>query len=287
MAGVAIDPTAPGPEGERELSGPSATGGGWRRIWEIVRINASADYRLRFAGSRLGYAWIVIRPITYFGVLYVVITEIFAAFAGVPNYGSMLLFNIMVFTYFAEAVTGAVRSLGSGGIIRKAELPVAALPLGSVMSATYAFAGNLGVVVIWILVAGVDPGLGWLAFPLLLAWLVALVVGISLLLSAAWVRNRDVSEGWPSVTRLLFYASPILYPIEQVPDGILSDVMSLNPLAPILVIARKFIIDPDAPGWFDDRSLVLALLPILLGVVIFAVGAAIFARRSRTAAEEI
>ncbi|HKJ37011.1 MAG TPA: ABC transporter permease [Solirubrobacterales bacterium] len=284
MSAVGARPAA---QIERRLPGPSALGEGWRRTWEVVRLNAVADFQQRYAGSTLGYLWTLIRPITLFGILYVVITQIFARFTDIPFYGSMLLFNIMLFTFFSEAVSGGLRSLGTGQLIRKAELPVIAMPLSTILSTTITFGTNMLVVVLWILIAGVEPTATWLLLPVVVLLLVVLTIGSSLLLSALWVRHRDVTQAWPSISRLLFYATPILFPLEVVPEGVLEDLQSVNPLAPIIAEARVWIIDPSAPGWFADRGTFAALLPIAIGIGICVAGVLAFNRRARTAGEEI
>lgn len=272
---------------ERRLGGPTATGSGWRRIAEITWINAVADFQTKYAGSTLGYLWTLVRPLSLFAILYVVVTQIFGRFETVPDYGSMLLFNIVLFIYYSEAVTNSTRALVMGGLIRKTELPVVAMPFATVLSSTFTFATNMFVVIVWILIAGVEPQLGWLMFPVIVAAIMALTVGTSLLVSAAWVRHRDVAQLWPSVSRLLFYASPILFPLEAVPDGALSDLQSINPLAPILAQARVWIIDPEAVGWFTDRSTLAAVLPFIIGALICVAGIVLFKRRARTAGEEV
>lgn len=284
MSAIGAQPAAPM---ERRLGGPTALGQGWKRTWELVRLNAVSEFQQRYAGSTLGYLWTLIKPITLFGILYVVVTEIFARFASVPDYASLLLLNIMLFTFFSEAIAGAVRSLGTGGLIRKAEVPIIAMPMAAILATLFTLATNLLVVATWVIIAGVEPSWGWLLFPLLVVALIVLTSGTALLLSALWVRHRDVAQAWPSVSRLLFYATPILYPLEVVPEGVMDDLLSLNPLAPIIAEARVLVIDPNAPGWFDGRGPLAAALPIAIGLAICIAGAILFARRATIAAEEI
>jgi ABC-2 type transport system permease protein len=279
--------TTPAAGLERRLPGPTTIGQGWRRTREIVWVSAVADFQQRYAGSRLGYLWTLLKPILLFGILYVVVTEIFQRFTDVPFYGPCLLFAIMIYTFYSEAVGGSVRSLATGGLLRKVEMPVIALPFSTNLSSAFSFATNLLVVTVWILLAGVDPTWEWLLLPVVLVWLFALTIGSSLLISALWVRHRDVGQAWPSISRLLFYATPIIYPIEAIPEGAINDLASLNPLAPIVAEARVWMIDPDAPGWFDDRALIPSLLPFLVGGAICVAGVLLFKARARTAAEQI
>ncbi len=110
MSAIGAQPAAPL---ERRLGGPTALGQGWKRTWELVRLNAVSEFQQRYAGSTLGYLWTLIKPITLFGILYVVVTEIFARFASVPDYASLLLLNIMLFTFFSEGSWAMIVSTAS------------------------------------------------------------------------------------------------------------------------------------------------------------------------------
>ena len=68
-----------------------------------------------------------------------------------------------------------------------------------------------------------------------------------MIVSALYPRFRDMAIIWSVASTVLFYATPVLYPIDIVPEP-LRDVLMLNPLAPLFELARKWVIDPDAPG---------------------------------------
>ena len=74
--------------------GPSALGGGARRFFELTVTLARTEFKLRYFGSILGYFWSLMRPLLFFGVIYVVFTKIFSFNKGVPHYGVYLLTRI-------------------------------------------------------------------------------------------------------------------------------------------------------------------------------------------------
>src|SRR5882757_945998 len=106
---------------------------------------------------------------------------------------------------------------------------------------------NLIVVVIFILAFGVTPMWTWLLFPLIVVALFVYATAVSLLLSSLYVRFRDTAIIWSVMATALFYATPVLYPIERVPSTY-RNVILLNPLSPLFEQARKWVIDPNAPG---------------------------------------
>jgi ABC-2 type transport system permease protein len=271
----------------RELSGPSAFSGGLRRFWNLLWLSALADFKRRYAGTVLGYGWTLIRPLMTLGIFYVVVTQILFRFEEIPNYGVLLLMNIVLFTFFIEATNGATRSLvAGGGLVRKMPVPRIVMPLSTVLTISFSLGTNLVVVFVWMLAAGVEPRSTWLLFPVILVPLIVLTCGASLLLSALFPRFRDVNQIWPVVTRIMFYTT-VIFPIEFLPK-ILQDAQSFNPIAPLIVQARVWMIDSEAPGWFDvGRSTFGELMPFAVFIGLCAAGWFVFARRAPRIAEEL
>jgi ABC-2 type transport system permease protein len=221
-------------------------------------------------------------------VLLFVFTQVFRLGSQVPNYPVLLLLNIVVFSFFQEATQNAVAAvLAQEGIVRKTQFPRLVIPLSVVLTAAFNFALNLFVVFIFILAWGVDPTWTWLLFPVALAALLLLTTGVSMLLSALYVRFRDVMIIWTVLTSVLFYGSPVLYPIEIVPDQY-QELLMVNPLAPIFEQIRVWVIDPSAPTAVDAAGGWLGLLPAAaIFVALCVLGAWVFGRAAPRIAEEL
>jgi ABC-2 type transport system permease protein len=231
-----------------DVPGPSALGGGWRRALELLYLIAATDFKKHYFGTALGYLWSVARPLMLFGVLLAVFTQVFRVGSEVPHYPVLLLLNIVLFSFFQEATGIAVTSIvAQEGIVRKTQFPRLVIPLAVVLTSLFNLALNLVVVLVFILVSGVTPLWTWLLTPLLLVALIVITTAVSMLVSSLYPRFRDLAIIWTVLSTVLFYGSPVLYPLEKVP-GTLRDVIMLNPLAPLLELARKWVIDPSAPG---------------------------------------
>src|SRR5436305_10895322 len=143
--------------------GPSAIGGSLRRFVELTLTLARTEFKLRYFGSALGYAWSLMRPLLFFGVLYVVFTQIFKFGTGVPHYGAYLLNGIVLWTYLAEATAGCVQALvAREALIRKIRFPRMVIPLAVSLTALFNLAMNFIAVIIFALANGVDPTPLWL-----------------------------------------------------------------------------------------------------------------------------
>jgi ABC-2 type transport system permease protein len=272
----------------RPIPGPSSTGGGSRRSRELLTLLAVADFKKAYFGTALGYLWSLARPLMLFGVLLAVFTQVFRIGSQVPNYPVLLLFNLVLFGLFQEATMTAVQSLvARESVIRKTQFPRVVVPLAVVLATAFNFGLNLIVVFIFILAWGIDPTATWLLFPLVVVLLLGITVAVSLIVSALYPRFRDTAIIWSVAAMVLFYGTPVLYPLEVVPDA-LQDVIALNPLAPLFGAARHWVIDPTSPGPVDlvgGYDLLLIPVAIYCGVCVLAVW--LFRREAPRIAEQL
>jgi ABC-2 type transport system permease protein len=271
----------------REVRGPSALGGGWRRSLDLLYLMAATEFRRSYLGTALGYLWSLGRPLMLFGVLLTVFTQAFNLGDRVTNYPMLLLFNIVLFSFFQEATSQAVTSIVTQeSVVRKTQFPRLVIPLSVVLTSVFNLAVNLVVVFVFLLVGGVSPIWTWLLLPVVLGLLLILTAAVAVLLSALYPRFRDTGIIWGVAATALFYATPVLYPIEIV-SGTLRDIISINPLAPLFELARKWVIDPDAAGPVAaGGSLALAVAAAIF-VAVCVAAAWIFQREAPRIAEEL
>jgi ABC-2 type transport system permease protein len=258
----------------REVQGPSALGGGYRRFFELLWLMSLTEFKRTYFGTVLGYFWSLLRPLLLFAVLLFVFTQIFRIGSNVTNYPVLLLFNIVMFGFFQESTTAAVTSVvAQEGVVRKTQFPRLVIPLSVVLTGLMNLGLNLIAVFAFILAYGVDPMWTWLLLPLIVIPLAILTTAVSMLLSVLYVRFRDVLIMWTLAATVLFYGTPLLYPIEiQNTEGFRAVLMA-NPIAVILEQARVWIIDPDALTPAEAAGGTLRLIPsvvIFVGVCLLA-----------------
>lgn len=254
----------------QDVRGPSALGGGWRRSLELLYLIASTEFKRTYFGTVLGYLWSVCRPLLLFAVLLAVFTQVIKL-GSVDHYPVLLLTNIVLFGFFQEATNTAVGSvLNQEAIVRKTQFPRLVIPLAVVLTSVFNLLVNLVVVFVFILGFGVTPMWTWLLFPVLLVWLCILTTAVSMILSALYPRFRDMAIIWAVVSTALFYATPVLYPLERL-SGTFKTVIALNPLTPIFELARRWIIQPDAPVLTSPLYVVIVPGVISVAICVFAV----------------
>jgi len=288
------------------VHGPSALGDDLRRFWSLTFTLARTEFKLRFYGSVLGYVWTLVRPLLLFGVLWVFFTKVGHVNSGKgPGerfYGAQLLGSIVLFTFFAEATAGAVRSVvDRENLVRKIHFPRLVIPLSVVLLALFNLGLNLIVVAVFALAAGVEPMLSWLELPLIIGALIVCATGVAMLLSALFVHFRDIQPIWEVISQILFYASPVIISIETVIKAFhspehkflmhhpgLLHVYMLNPLAVIFQQFRHAMVTnatPSAGQVLGSWTSLLGALAIVVGI--FITGFIVFNRAAAQIAENL
>jgi ABC-2 type transport system permease protein len=272
----------------REVRGPSALGGGWRRSLDLLVLIAVTEFKKTYFGTALGYLWSIARPLILFGVLLAVFTQIFRIGSQVPNYPVLLLFHIVLFGFFSEATVSAVTSIVSQeGVVRKTQFPRAVIPLAVVLTSLINLGLNLVVVFTFILAWGIHPTWTWLLLPVIIVLLFGITTAVSMIVASLYPRFRDTALIWGVFSTVLFYGTPVLYTIQVVPDRF-KDFLLLNPLTPLFELARLWVIDPSAPGPVTAAGGVEGVLaPIAIYALICVFGVWILNREAPRIAEEL
>ena len=287
-SGAAIAEAPPAPL--RAIRGPSALGGGLRRFLSLTWMIAVTEFRLSYFGSALGYLWSLMRPLMFFGVLYVVFTQVLRFGEGIKAYPVVLLLNIVLFTFFSEATQASVTSvINREGLVRKMHFPRMVIPLSTVLTGLLNLGLNLVAVVVFMLLYGVQPRWTWLLLPVVVLPLIVLTAAVAMLLSSLYVRFRDVAPIWSVLVQLLFYASPVLYvasTLKQLGNDTVEQVLLSNPLACLLEQARRWFVDPSAPGAVTTTGgWELFMIPVAIFAALCVLGLWVFNREAPRIAE--
>lgn len=271
------------------IKGPAAIGVDAQRFFNLTRTLALTEFKLRFFGSALGYLWQLMRPLMLFGVLYVVFTQVLKFNSSAKFYPVALLSGIVMFVFLSESTGTAVTSLvDREPLVRKVQFPRLVVPLSVVLTALLNLALNLVVVIVFLLLSGGSVRWGWLEIPPLMVILALFAASLSTLLSALFVRYRDVKPVWEVTLQMLFYGTPIFYTLDRIHDATLRKLLLLNPLAVVIQQFRHAVIDPSHPSAATAAgSWAFLLLPmgILLALIVF--GYRYFDREAPRMAEDL
>jgi ABC-2 type transport system permease protein len=270
------------------VSTPIAPPSPLRHFLYVTGALSITEFKLRYFGSVLGYLWSFIRPFLLFGVLYVVFTKIVRAGTAVPHYPVLLLLALVLFNFFSEATGTALPSLvNRAHLIRKVAFPRASIPIA--VSATAAANLILGLIVVLILAAinGVTPSASWLMLLPTVVGLLIFAISLSLLLSILFVHYRDVQPFWEVALQVLFWATPIIYTIDFVPERFRQFEM-FNPLAVLIQQARHWLVGSEVPTAADVLgSRIKLLIPLAVFVGLAFLGTWSFRRAASRIAEDL
>jgi ABC-2 type transport system permease protein len=255
--------------------------------FNLVRELAITDFKLKYQGSVVGYLWSLAKPLAVFGVLYVVFTVFVRIPSVIQHFPQYLLLGIVLWSYFAESTTSAMRSIvDKGDLIRKVYFPRIVILLASSISALITLAINLVVVLAFLFVAGIFPVVSLIGLMLLIIELYLFSLGVALFLSALYVKFRDFAHIWEVALQLLFYASAIIYDLHIVPERF-ARLITLSPLTQIIQDARNLVISPATLTTFDLNRGALALVPYLAPLVLVILGYLYFSHTASRFAEEV
>jgi ABC-2 type transport system permease protein len=231
------------------------------------------------------------QPLLFFGVLYLVFGVVLAStFGQIPDFPVLLLMNIVLFNFFAAGTNGAVPSVVQReNMVRKMHFPRLVIPLAVVTTALMQLVLNLVVVIGFMLIYGLQPRLTWLLLPVIVSVLMVLTSGCAMLLSALYVRYRDVAPIWSVISQALFYATPVFITIESIQKHgqLVTRLYMFNPLAAILQQTRHWMVgnSPGTAAVMGGYGWALIPLAILVGLV--ALGYWTFNREAPRIAEEL
>ena len=258
-------------------------------LYELVKT----DFKLRYQGSFLGILWSVLKPLMLFAVMYMVFVKFLKFTDGTFQYPIVLLLGISLWSFFTEATNVGMNSIvGRGDILRKINFPKYIIVLSAMMSSLISLIINLMVVVVAALFTGIQFTPLALLAPLGILQLFIIAFGLSLFLSAMYVRFRDIGHIWEVILQILFYAMPIIYPLTMVANmkvlGVsVQEIIMLNPVAQAIQDVRHNLISPTTvpTTWSTIENIWLSLVPIAITAIILVVGVWYFSRNSKKFAE--
>jgi ABC-2 type transport system permease protein len=258
-----------------------------RRVWDArqaLLLLVRRDLKVRYEGSFLGWLWSVLDPLMMTAVYWFVFTQIFVRSVGYEPY-ILFLISAMLPWHWAQGVfNDSPRALTSEAkLIRSINLPRQVWVLRSVTTKAAEFLLSLPVLLLFAAIYQVLPSRYLLLVPFVFLVQALLLLGIGMILASTSVLVPDVQRLVRVITQLLFYGSPIIYGLSDVPERF-QVVAALNPFAGILEMWRAVWF----PEEFQEQNLwPFVGLSVVVSVVILVVGIVTFSRLESAVLKEI
>lgn len=269
----------------------------YRYSWILLHELVKTDFKLRYQGSMLGMVWSVLKPLMLFAVMYVVFVRFLRFGAGIPHFAVSLLLAQTLWSFFQESTSQGMRAIvDRGDLLRKINFPRYIVVISSTVSAFINLLISLVVVLIFMIINGVEFRLTILLFPLIVIELYIFALAVAFLLSTLYVKFRDIGHIWDVVMQIWFYITPIIYPLSQIISmsgfGLVVAKLMLivNPMAQIIQDARYVLVTTQTETIWNTVGAgtpLLKIIPIVLTLVLFAIGVVVFRKHSRTFAEDL
>ena len=236
--------------------------------WFLVRQFAITDFKLRYNNSILGYFWSLLNPLLQFGVLLLVFS-IFIRF-DVPHYNLYLLLGIVMWGFLVESTNNSMNSmLGKAPLIKKIYFPRQIVIIASNITSSISFILNMFLFSLFFIFFKVQLSFTVIFLPIYLILFFIFIIGLSFLLSALYVRFRDISHLWGIFLQLSFWFTPIVYPITLVPEKY-RFFFNFNPMYTVIHNLREILIYGRMPELFSTVVLAISSLALFfIGYFIF------------------
>jgi lipopolysaccharide transport system permease protein len=246
---------------------------------ELIKNLVISDLKTKYSSSVLGFAWSMLNPLLMMLVLYFVFSNVFKMTQ--EHFALYILIGLTGWRFFAFGTSMAMYSIvGKASLVTKIFIPREILTFSSVVSALISSLLEFLVLIPLIVIFGVTPSIFILFFPVLHILYFLIVYGIALALASLFVFYRDINQIWEVFLQMGFFLSPIVYPLNLIPEEYLSFYM-LNPITRLIEMYRDVLLLGKFPGFMD-----LGLV-ILFGIVLLLFGTYLFKRLSPRFAEEI
>jgi ABC-2 type transport system permease protein len=249
---------------------------GVREIWrhrQVLRMLVLRDLQRKYTRFRLGYLWTLLEPLGMSIVLWFVFNVLLGARGlGLQPYLLFLSVAILPWWWFAQGVgsmTKIFRRPVTASAVRLSLLPTQIWVLRVVLASMIEFILSLPVILIGVALTGFLPGPLIIFFPIAIIVQFILMYGLGLLIAAGSAVFPDLARLVRIVLRAMFYLSPVLYSISNIPASVQS-IASLNPLVGVLGLYRIGWWPEEMPSISDYAiSLGLCLVIFILGIIVF------------------
>jgi lipopolysaccharide transport system permease protein len=251
-------------------------------IWEfkyLIYNLVLRDLKVKYKGSTLGFLWSLLNPLLMI-VVYTVAFK-YVMKIKVPNFPIFLFSALLPWNFLSSTLSMGVTSITeNSNLVKKVYFPREVLPLSIVLVNLFHFCLSFLVLIPALLFFKIIPGFSFLFLVVIVFFQTLFVLGLTLLASALDVYYKDVKHFLEVLLNLWFWLTPIIWPLNLVPEK-LQDYVYLNPFTAFVQAYRDIILHNQFPNPF------ILIILVVTGILVFLLGAAVFQKKQRRFAEEI
>ena len=251
----------------------------------LIQTLVTRDLKARYRGSVLGFFWSFINPLLLLLIYSFVFTTVLPGIhpPEMEPYALFMFCGILPWTWFSSSLLESSGTLIAGGnLIKKVLFPAEVLPIVTVLANMVHFFLGLPILALFLIYyrRPLDP-VELLWFPVIVLVQLVLTIGLALLISALTVHFRDIKDLLGNLLTLWFFATPIIYPMQQAPEN-MRWVLNLNPMAHLMISYQEVLFYVGPHGHW---RWLLALG--VMAIVVFLAGYFVFDRLRDSFAEEV
>ncbi len=242
----------------------------WEYYKDLIFELTNKELKLKYKSSMLGFVWSLLLPFSHALVYFVAFKYILRI--KVENYALFLIVGLFVWQWFANSIlagTGAV--LSNGNLIKKTKFPYEFLVVAVIISEWIHFIFAFVTIFIFLGVYGIPLNIYWLFIPFLMIIQSVMNLGSAFFVASITVFFRDMVWFINIFLNMFFYLTPIIYPIEMIPDRLKIFIVDANPMALFVALYRQIII-------YGTIDYVYLSLAVAYSIVLFLFGWWIFAK---------
>ncbi len=231
---------------------------------DLIRVLVSKELKLRYKSTILGYAWSVLHPLA-FALVYFFVFKIVMRIQ-MENYALFIITGLFPWQWFNNSVNASnLFFLGNSSLIKKVKFPRSFLVLTGVLNDLIHFVATIPVIVIFMLIYRKYPSAQWFyQLPLLVLVQFGFTYSVSLFLATCNLFFRDLERITNIFTMLWFFLTPIIFPIEMIPERF-RWFLIFNPMASLIDCWRKVLLEGTLPWDHLTAILCFTVLAFIVG----------------------
>jgi lipopolysaccharide transport system permease protein len=211
--------------------------------WDVISVLLSKEIKLRYRGTILGILWSLANPLAFSAVLYIAFRRVLQV--DIENYPLFILAALFPWQWLANSIGSApMLFISNSSLIKKLPFNKAALAVAVVLNDMIHFCITIPLFAVLLFIAGDHgPALNWLVgIPVLLVAQALLTLAIVIVIATLNAFLRDLDQLVRVFLLLLFYVTPVLYPVSMVPKN-LEWLLLANPFSPLMISWRALLMD--------------------------------------------